>query len=110
VVKDGGTQIVVYQPQPDSLDGVMLQSRVAVSIKRRSDKAPLFGALWVIATLDIDRDQDVVGIASIKVDRTRFAGVPDNDVQSLVQFLEADMPLVGSFALYHATEGESPAR
>jgi hypothetical protein len=58
VVKDGGTEIVVYQPQPDSLDGVTLQSRVAVSIKRPGDKAPLFGALWVVATLDVDRDQD----------------------------------------------------
>ena len=92
VVKDGRTEVVVYQPQPDSLDGVTLHSRVAVSIKRPQDKAPLFGALWVIATLDIDRDQDLARIASIKIDRTRFAEVSDTDVQSLVQFLEADMP------------------
>jgi hypothetical protein len=91
VVKDGGTEIVVYQPQPDSLDGVTLQSRVAVSIKRPGDKAPLFGALWVVATLDVERDQDLAHVASIKVDRTRFADVPDSDVQSLARFLEADV-------------------
>jgi hypothetical protein len=93
VVNQGDTQIIVYQPQPDSLDGVALQSRVAVSVKRPQDKTPLFGALWVIATLSVDRDQDLARVVSIKVDRTRFAGVPDGDVRSLVQFLEADVPL-----------------
>src|ERR1700722_4109935 len=92
VVKDGGTQVVVYQPQPDSLDGVTLQSRVAVSVKRTGDKAPLFGALWIIATLEIDRDEDLARVVSAKVDRARFADVSDSDVQSLVQFLEADVP------------------
>ena len=93
VVKDGATQIVVYQPQPDSIDGITLQSRVAISIKRPQDKAPLFGALWVIATLDVDRDRDLARIASIKVDRTRFADIPDNDIQFLSQFLEREVPL-----------------
>jgi hypothetical protein len=92
VVKDGQTEIVVYQPEPDSLDGITLQSRVAVSIKRPQDKAPLFGALWVIATLDVDRDQDVAHVASIKIDRTRFADVPDSEVQSVTQFLETTVP------------------
>jgi hypothetical protein len=90
VVKDGGTQIVVYQPQPDALNGVTLQSRVAVSIKRPEDKAPLFGALWVIATLDTDRDDDLARVTSIKIDRTRFADVPESDVQWVVNFLEAE--------------------
>jgi hypothetical protein len=92
VVENGKTQIVVYQPQPDSLDGVTLNSRVAVSIKRPEDKAPLFGALWVSATLDVDRDQDLAHITSIKIDRTRFPDLPERDVQSLVQFIEAGVP------------------
>jgi hypothetical protein len=92
VVKDDKTEIVVYQPEPDSLDGVTLQSRVAISIKRPDDKAPLFGALWVIATLDVDRDRDVAHIKSIKIDRTRFAEVPDSDVKSVAQFLETTVP------------------
>ncbi len=92
VAKNGQTEVVVYQPQPDSLDGLTLDSRVAVSIKRPQDKAPLFGALWLIATLDIDRDQEMAHVASIKIVRTRFTDVPERDVQSLVQFLEADVP------------------
>lgn len=62
VVNDGGTQMVIYQPQPDSPVGVTLQSRVAVSIKRPQDQAPLFGALWLVATLDIQRHPDLAHI------------------------------------------------
>lgn len=54
--------MVIYQPQPDSPVGVTLQSRVAVSIERPQDQAPLFGALWLVATLDIQRHPDLAHI------------------------------------------------
>lgn len=92
VVNDGNNEIVVYQPQPDSLDGPTLQSRVAVSIKRPQDSEPIFGALWVTATLSTDRDADIAQVTSAKILRTRFTGVPDSDVQSLVRFLESAVP------------------
>jgi hypothetical protein len=90
VVRNGRAEITVYEPQPDSLDGTTLQGRVAVSIKRPDDKAPLFGALWVVANLDIDRNRDFARVVSVKVDRTRFADVPESDIQSVVQSIEAD--------------------
>src|SRR5580698_9339550 len=92
VVQQGKTQIVIYEPQPDSLAGPSLNSRVAVSIKRPEDKAPLFGALWVSATLNVERDQGLAHIMSIRIERTRFADVPEREVQSLVQFLEDGVP------------------
>src|ERR1700733_3269152 len=92
VLKDGGAEIVVYQPQPDLLDGITLQSRIAVSVRRPENKAPLYGALWVTATLGVDRDRDSARIAAPKVDRVRFADVPDQDVQSLIHLIEADAP------------------
>jgi hypothetical protein len=91
-VTDGKTQIIVYQPQPDSLDGPTLQSRVAVSVKRPQDKDPVFGALWVSATLSTDRDREIAEVTSVKVLRTRFTGIPDSDVQELVTFLERTVP------------------
>jgi hypothetical protein len=92
VVQDGGNEVVIYQPQPDSIDGVTLQSRVAVSIKRPVDQEPVFGALWVTATLSVDRDQDIAHVIGVKIDRTRFTDIPESDVKSLTQFLEADVP------------------
>ncbi len=92
VVNDGKNEIVVYQPQPDSLDGSTLQSRVAVSIKRPQDNGPVFGAFWVTATLSTDRDRDIAEVMSVKVVRTRFNDIPDSDVQSIARFLENTVP------------------
>ncbi|MGJ5814264.1 hypothetical protein [Paludibaculum fermentans] len=92
IVHDGSTEIIVYQPQPDSLDGVTLQSRVAVSIKRPQDQQPVFGALWVAATLSTDRDRDIAEVRSVQVLRTRFTGIPDGDLQGIVSFLEKAVP------------------
>ena len=93
LVRDGGTVIAVYQPQPDSLDGVTLQSRVAISVKRPEDKNPMFGALWIVAKLDIDRDRDLARVVSVKIDRTQLSEFPDRDAASLVQALESDARL-----------------
>jgi hypothetical protein len=93
LVRDGGTEITVYQPQPDSLDGVTLQSRVAISVKRPENKNPTFGALWMVATLDIDRDSNLARVVSVKIDRTHLSDIPDKDAASLVQALESDARL-----------------
>jgi hypothetical protein len=91
-VKSGKTEIIVYEPQVDSLQGVTLTSHLAVSVKRPTDAAPLFGALWVTAMLDVDRDRDMARIRSIKIDRTRFPDTTEADVATLTRFLEGDVP------------------
>jgi len=88
VVRDGKTEITVYQPQPDSLDGVTLQSRAALSVKTPEDAAPVFGAVWIVATVDIDRDRDTARVVSAKIDRSRLADIPD-----IAPALEADAHL-----------------
>jgi hypothetical protein len=93
VVKDGETEVLVYQPQPYSLDGVTLQARTAVSVKRQKDKPPVFGALWVIATLDFDPGRDLARFQSVKIDRARFADMPEGEVRWLVHLLETHAPL-----------------
>ena len=88
VVRDGTTEITVYQPQKDSLEGVTLQSRAAVSVKTPDAPAPVFGALWIVSTLDIDRDRDTAHVVSVKIDRSRLSDTPD-----IVPALEADAHL-----------------
>jgi len=65
-VRSGDATIVVYQPQLDSLDGIEAKARVAVAI-RRPGVAPEFGALWVAAILDVDRDADFAGIQTLSL-------------------------------------------
>jgi len=81
---------VIYPPQPDSLDGTTLEGRIAVSIQRPEDTAALFGALWVVAELDANGGRDIARVASLRVERTRFAGVAESDIQWLVQAVERD--------------------
>ncbi|HEY3823790.1 MAG TPA: hypothetical protein VGL82_04485 [Bryobacteraceae bacterium] len=100
VLNSGGARIVVYEPQPDSLDGARLESRVAVSMQRPNDNAPLIGAMWVITSLDISRAPALVRVVSVKVERTRFTGVPESDIRSLVHFLEGNLPLWDVSASY----------
>ncbi|HUA84984.1 MAG TPA: hypothetical protein VMB85_14075 [Bryobacteraceae bacterium] len=87
-LKSGATEITVYQPQRDSLSGDILQSRAVVSVKRPGDEKAIFGAVWLITTLDLDRHRPQ--IRSVKIDRTRFYGIPDNEVASLMRVVEHD--------------------
>ena len=53
----------------------------------------MFGALWIVAKLDIDRDRDLARVVSVKIDRTQLSEFPDRDAASLVQALESDARL-----------------
>jgi hypothetical protein len=111
LVKAGNTEIVVYQPQPDSFDGKTLESRVAISVKRLQDHAPLFGALWATAALEVDSARDRARVASVRIERTRFPGLRDTELRPLIEFLKADVPLWDlSISLSELKASLQPAR
>lgn len=93
-VRSGDTKIVIYQPQPDSLEGNVVTARVALSVDERGGDGPVFGALWVTADLEINRDTNLARVASITVDRVRFPGLDDGDPKAtkLKSFLEEEVP------------------
>ena len=49
-------KVVVYQLQPDSLSGNMLQGKAVISITLAGKKPPIFGAFWFIAKIDTGTD------------------------------------------------------
>ena len=53
---DEGT-IVVYQPQPERLEGNTLAGRSAMSLELKGRDEPIFGAFWFEARIDTDRDK-----------------------------------------------------
>ena len=89
-----GTTFVVYEPQPDSLDGDTLLSRSAVSIQRPGDDTPVFGAIETTARLDIDRDSGRARIIDLHVDRVRFPGLREDgaEARDLASMLEQEVP------------------
>ncbi len=90
-VRSGDATIVVYQPQLDSLEGIEAKGRVAVSI-RRPNVEPEFGALWVAATLDVDRDADIARIQSLVIERARFPDATEQEVGELTRLIEQTAP------------------
>jgi len=72
----GGTA-VVYQPQPETLEGDVLTARSAVSVTRSTDTEPRFGAVWFEALLDIDREKRIAYFDSVHVSRVEFGDLAD---------------------------------
>ena len=57
--KDGSV-ITIFQPQVEKFVGIQVTARSAMSIKLVSRKDPVFGAVWFVANVDIDRDAGTV--------------------------------------------------
>lgn len=90
-VRSGDATIVLYQPQFDSLEGIETRARVAVAIQR-PDLPPEFGALWVAATLDVDRDEDTARFATFVIERARFPDATEQEVKDLTALVERTAP------------------
>ena len=91
-VHTGDSTIVVYQPQFDSLDGINAKARIAVAIRRQPGTEPEFGALWVAATLAVDRDDGTAVIQRLVIERARFPDATDAEVKELTARLERVVP------------------
>ena len=90
-VRSGDATIVLYQPQVDSFEGIDAKARIAVAIKRPG-RPPEFGALWVAATLDVDRDKDSAAIETLVIERARFPDASEQEVRELTALIEQTAP------------------
>jgi hypothetical protein len=88
-IKTKDAVIVIYQPQPESLEGNVLKARTAVSVAR-GGATPVFGAVWGTASLDIDRDARTVTAIKMTIDRVRFPDVDDSQQAELRSLLEKE--------------------
>ncbi len=84
-------KIVVYQPQPELLEGNVLSGRTAVSV-HIPDKPPVFGAVWFTSTLDIDRDERIARVIDVTIERVRFPDADPAAVQKLTDLIETVAP------------------
>ena len=90
-VQTGDATIVLYQPQFDALEGIETRARIAVAIQR-PDLPPEFGALWVAATLDVDRDEDTARFQTFVIERARFPDATEQEVKDLTALVERAAP------------------
>ena len=84
-------KIIIYQPQPETLEGNILKGRAAVSVTPKGKAEPIFGALWFESQVDIDRDARQVRVLSSKIPRVRLADVSEENQKLFVSIVEREM-------------------
>jgi hypothetical protein len=85
VIETANARITVSEPQLESLQGERLRSRAAISVTPAGSSAPVFGGLWLEATLDIDPDLRTARPRSVKVTEIRF---PNLDAAEAAEWRE----------------------
>src|SRR3982751_5230457 len=84
---DGGrAPVILYQPQPESFKDDKLTARAAVSVQPEGKDA-IFGAVWIGARVETDREKRTVTVKEISVTRTRFPGSTPEREQLLSSIL-----------------------
>jgi hypothetical protein len=87
--------IVVYQPQPEELDGNMLTARAAMSLEIDSRDEPIFGVFWFESRIDVDRDAGIATIRDLTVTKVRWPDSNDAQEQRFSAIVEARVPETG---------------
>lgn len=87
--------ITLYQPQPEKLEGNHLTGRAAVSITAPDLNDPVFGAVWLSATIETNRDRDLAVIRELRVTRVRWPDVTPEQASRFTEIVESDFPKDG---------------
>jgi hypothetical protein len=94
-----GYLVVIYQPQPERLDGDRIYGRAAVALETAGKSEPIFGAIWFDARLVTDHDERTAVFEDIKIMRVRFPNEDKEKDRSLLlcsklSYLEIGFPLI----------------
>ncbi len=82
--------ITIYQPQPESLNGNIVEGRAAISVKPAKSKKPVFGAIWYKAELEVDRTTRMAVIKDVTIPNIRFSDEIDSTSRMLISKLITD--------------------
>jgi hypothetical protein len=96
---DSGS-FVLYEPQPEELDGDLLTARAAFSLQKSEKDNPQYGVLWFSAHVLIDRDSSTVAMRDFDVTRVRLPGITRTEANTYEHLVEAEAvhwDLSGSF-------------
>jgi hypothetical protein len=85
------TTVLMYQPQVERFTLNEIEARAAVQVTE-TGKEPVFGAVWIAAKVDVDRDTRLVSFRDIRIPRVRFVDATDEEKAALARFLEREMP------------------
>src|SRR5262245_37157856 len=85
-----GFTVLMYQPQVERLTQNDVEARAAVQITA-AGKAPVFGAVWLAAEVDVDRDARIVTFRNVRIPQVRLVDASDADRSALGKALEQEI-------------------
>ena len=90
LTSDKGT-IVIYQPQPEKLQGNKLTGRAAIQLELPNKKEPIFGVFWFSSTIETDRSTNSVIIKHIEVTKVGWPESKGSDEDTFTKFVEKQL-------------------
>ena len=70
--KENGRELTVFQPQIEDWENGVMRSRAAVAVRQSDKDAPVFGAIWLQATADVDKAANIVTCGNIQITKGNF--------------------------------------
>jgi uncharacterized membrane protein YgcG len=90
-IKAQGMDLMVYQPQLESWDGVLLQARAAVAVTPLGSDQQTFGVIWLTTETQVDKEEGLVYLDGMKITRGEFPKFEDQG-KSVVAILQKNLP------------------
>lgn len=92
LTKTGG-KVVIYQPQPDALEGNILTGRAAIAAKEKASDELVFGAIFFEATMLTDKATRIASMSSVKITNAKISGLDDQEkIKKLITLIETEVP------------------
>jgi len=85
----------IYQPQFETLKGNTVTGRAAVGLTATGKQAPVFGAFWFSAVVDVDQAADRVTLRDIAVTNVRWPNMTPELEQRFKKVVESAVPGTG---------------
>jgi uncharacterized membrane protein YgcG len=85
-------KIIIYQPQLETFKEDKLTARSAVSVTKKGETEPMFGAVWFTARVSTDRDTRMVTPMEVKVTNVKFPVDDKSKEEKLAGILEKAIP------------------
>ena len=84
--------VVLYQPQVERFEADRLDVRMAASVTGAKAEEPVFGAVWVRARVETDREERLVNIIALEAVRSRFPGATPEQEDAFADLLKKEVP------------------
>ena len=93
ITTGSGSEIKIFEIQPQSLNGNNLDMQAAISLKEPNAAEPVFGMMWANAAIEKDQYNNVSRFGKVNISKLKVPGVTsDDDVEELISIIENELP------------------